>query len=146
MHLGQKKTLKHCGGCDRDLPSGKFHRSSRTPDGMNTQCADCVKAHRERRQLEAGPTEYHRRWVNHLSRRYGLTEAEYCRLWSAQSGACAICGDGHATGTRFLCVDHCHETGRIRGLLCKRCNTGLGLLGDDRLGLMRAVSYLEACQ
>jgi hypothetical protein len=49
-----------------------------------------------------------------------------------------ICG-----ATKHICIDHCHETGAVRGLLCRSCNLGLGMLGDNLIGLRFAVKYLE---
>jgi len=63
----------------------------------------------------------------------------------AQGGVCAICGKPEATArTKRLCVDHCHETGKVRGLLCSHCNRAIGLLGDSCAILASAITYLEA--
>lgn len=70
-------------------------------------------------------------------RNYGLTPEEYRRMWEEQEGLCAICGK-EATQ-----IDHDHETGRVRGLLCSRCNYGIGALGDNVRGLRRALRYLK---
>lgn len=69
-----------------------------------------------------------------------FTAADYDGLSASQGGSCAICG--RAPGK--LIVDHDHQTGRVRGLLCGSCNTGLGLLGDDADSLRAALAYLEA--
>lgn len=78
--------------------------------------------------------------------RYGLTVDQYDALLEKQGGGCAIClkpmpeeGSGHLR----LCVDHCHDTGEVRGLLCMRCNTALGALGDSLERLEIAVEYLR---
>jgi hypothetical protein len=83
-------------------------------------------------------------------RRYGLTIEDYERLWDKQGGKCANprCA---ATFLRSamnrkvdgLHVDHDHVTGRVRGLLCPRCNTALGHIGDDRDRLLGLVEYLS---
>jgi hypothetical protein len=66
-----------------------------------------------------------------LLRNYGITRAEFNALVEAQGGKCAICrGDRIGPGL-VLHTDHCHETGRVRGLLCSRCNTAVGLLKND---------------
>ncbi len=72
---------------------------------------------------------------------YGLTPDDYARMLSLQDGGCAICGRAPKPG-KSLAVDHCHQTGRIRGLLCFRCNFGLSFYGEcaDRMG--RAYTYL----
>lgn len=72
-----------------------------------------------------------------LKRKYGITLEQFDAMSAAQNHACAICGSQEP-----LCVDHDHETGVIRGLLCGRCNKGIGLLGDSLEGLERAVRYL----
>jgi hypothetical protein len=80
-------------------------------------------------------------------RRYGLTEAQFAALYASQNGACAICrrpfkGTRKGRGGRPPSVDHCHKTGRVRGLLCGTCNTAIGKLGDDPDRLHRALAYL----
>ncbi|WP_344447709.1 endonuclease domain-containing protein [Kitasatospora nipponensis] len=57
-----------------------------------------------------------------------------------QGSCCAVCG--LLAGDRALQVDHCHTTGRVRGLLCRKCNSGIGMLGDSPEGVQRALSYL----
>lgn len=60
-----------------------------------------------------------------------------------QAGMCAICGDDLSKETKEVMVDHCHKTNRIRGLLCRRCNIGLGFFEDDIDRLKEAINYLE---
>lgn len=72
---------------------------------------------------------------------YGITPAIYEAMLEAQGGVCAICGD--LPGDRELAVDHDHETGAVRGLLCTRCNPALGMLRDDVDLLARAIKYLN---
>ena len=79
-------------------------------------------------------------------RAYGLAPQDYASMLLSQRGACAICGThepGGSKGKRFA-VDHCHATGKVRGLLCSPCNTGLGQLKDDPAVLRKAIAYLEA--
>lgn len=76
-----------------------------------------------------------------LKRDFGISEADYLEMLDKQGGVCAIC-KRKETG-KYLAVDHDHETGVIRGLLCQKCNTGLGLLSDTLSMLERAVKYLR---
>lgn len=85
----------------------------------------------------------------HLRRSYGINASEYGALLSRQAGVCAICGqpEQHAGGRhgdtqRQLAVDHDHETGMVRGLLCSFCNTAIGALRHDVNLLARAITYL----
>jgi hypothetical protein len=74
------------------------------------------------------------------ARQYGVDAATIMGMWEAQGRRCAICRT--ALGLKFA-VDHCHETGRVRGLLCSTCNIGLGLFADNPERLRTAVGYLE---
>jgi hypothetical protein len=86
-----------------------------------------------------------------LRRKYGITLAQYDELFEAQGGVCALCKKGETTkrrkkgeGRERLAVDHCHDTGRVRGLLCFKCNTAIGSLGDTEEDAQRVVDYLSA--
>lgn len=76
-----------------------------------------------------------------LKKKYGLTLDQFDELLASQHGACAICLR-EQVGMR-LHIDHDHSTGKIRGLLCSNCNTGLGMFGDSVDGLIAAIQYLE---
>ena len=78
----------------------------------------------------------------YLKKHYGITPAIYEALLIKQHGACAICRKKNL-GTRRLAVDHNHTTGKIRGLLCAKCNSGLGLFNDSVSLLISAMDYLE---
>jgi Recombination endonuclease VII len=80
-------------------------------------------------------------WNADLKRLYGISAAEYDALLAKQGGVCAIC---RQHSKRRLCVDHCHLTGTVRGLLCDRCNLGLGYLKEDQASLVAALAYLGA--
>ncbi len=71
--------------------------------------------------------------------RYGMTLDDFDRMMTEQDGKCAICNNEQ----KRLHIDHCHATGRVRGLLCTSCNLGLGLLKDDESLLAKAIKYLE---
>lgn len=75
-----------------------------------------------------------------LMAHYGIGLDEYNALLAQQGGLCGICS---APPTETLCVDHCHATGKVRGLLCRKCNTGLGCYGDDIDKMKTAIAYLE---
>lgn len=71
--------------------------------------------------------------------KYGMSLREFFTMLRAQGGICAICR-GHM---KKVCVDHCHALGHVRGLLCGKCNTGLGAFDDDPEFLARAAKYVE---
>jgi hypothetical protein len=86
----------------------------------------------------------------YLKYRFGLEYGEYDVMLENQVGVCAICGNPetckdsrNATQIRALAVDHDHETGKVRGLLCHACNRGIGSLKDDPVLLQKAIEYLQ---
>ena len=141
--------MKACADCGELKPLADYHRDARRPDGRVRQCKPCRKVYRARWYAanRAGQIAYAREWkrrnrdrIPHYLRkaRHGLTRDQYEALVEEQAGRCAICpreGD--------LRVDHDHETGRIRGLLCDRCNRGLGFFADEPERLRAAAAYVE---
>lgn len=78
-----------------------------------------------------------------IRRQYGISMQEFEELLEFQNGGCAICNKPIDSLRRRMNIDHCHDTNVVRGLLCSGCNTGLGHLGDNIEGLLKAVAYLE---
>lgn len=76
-----------------------------------------------------------------MRRKYGITRADYDRMLIECSGRCTIC---LKVDDDTLVIDHCHDTGVVRGLLCHECNSGIGLLGDNRKAVYKAYKYLLA--
>jgi hypothetical protein len=74
-------------------------------------------------------------------RAYGISVAEYNRLFEDQNGLCAICGKDN--GSISLCIDHDHKTNEVRGLLCNLCNRAIGLMKDDPILLIKAADYVK---
>jgi hypothetical protein len=122
---------KECRLCRKLLPLDRFHiRSGRR--SRRTECIDCYRA-ADRRKWKL--------------RKYGLSEAGYDRLLGFQGGVCAICGVSAAgSGGKWgvLVVDHCHRTGKVRGLLCTSCNVRLAKVGDSLEGLRPILEYLQS--
>lgn len=126
MHKGVLQPLDH------------FQRRHTADDGRMGTCKTCTTARdRARNKPEA-------RRESHYKRTYGMTIADYDRMVVEQDGKCAICETTTNLGRygRFH-IDHDHKTGKVRGLLCHRCNRGIGLLKDDPAILDAAACYLE---
>lgn len=105
---------------------------------------------RHAEKIKANTTRYARRnrekitlreWKRRI-RQYGITEHDWYIMLDQQKGVCAICGGPPREGQR-LCIDHCHTTGRVRGLLCHRCNLAIGMLDDTPGRLDKAAEYLR---
>lgn len=78
----------------------------------------------------------------HMQRDYGITQQEYDVMNTQQRGRCGICGKKPSGRNKRLSVDHCHTSGKVRGLLCHRCNTALGYFYDDPEIVAAAVRYI----
>lgn len=96
--------------------------------------------------------EYNRTWRKenkhlvrqaNLKKAYGLDLLTYKKILGKQNNACGICGVKNNSNLKSLFVDHCHATGKIRGILCQKCNTGLGFLGDNIQSIKNVLTYLE---
>lgn len=83
-------------------------------------------------------------WVNKIKRKYGLTPEQYEKILKDQNHECGICNRKETCSREFkFRVDHCHKTGKVRGLLCHKCNAGIGMLGDTLKAIEKAVLYLR---
>jgi len=78
-----------------------------------------------------------------LMSKYGITEDDYIQMLQEQNFKCAICQTEADYQGRSLAVDHCHDTGVVRGLLCQKCNIGIGHFKDDITLLAKAIQYLQ---
>lgn len=149
------ESLKTCYACMQELPRSSFHRDRHRPDGCAMACRSCrgladklYKSEKgnevteKRRARRAANPEHFRNYQ--LKWSHGVTIVQYNEILERQGGVCAICRGPQAAPHKFLCVDHCHTTGKIRGLLCSPCNKSLGLLKDDPEILLAAARYLGA--
>jgi hypothetical protein len=83
---------------------------------------------------------------NHLGiklKKYDITKEQYDEMFNKQQGKCHICDKHQSELLRPLCIDHSHKTNKVRGLLCDRCNRGLGVFQDDVKLLLKAIEYLS---
>jgi hypothetical protein len=89
---------------------------------------------------------YQKKWhaENGTKRRYGITRDEREALFASQDFKCAVCGTNEPGSKSGWHTDHCHASGKVRGILCHHCNTMLGLAKDNPDTLLRAVDYLKA--
>lgn len=135
--------MKVCCKCKEMKSLDLFYKrkwTKRNPSTHRSWCKECER--NGNAASRSNGHEYRKNWK--LKRNFGITLEDYEAMREQQGGKCAICGrsPGDTTMKYDLAVDHCHETGVIRGLLCSDCNIGLGKLGDNLHGLRRAVNYL----
>lgn len=134
--------LKECSKCKTPKPESEFYRRA---DGerrrLRSDCKVCFNA-RTMAKYFRDKTVHRRASRKFLLKRYGISVAVYEAMLRHQHGLCALCC-GLRQGNESLAVDHDHNTGRVRGLLCRSCNAGLGQFGDKVPMLHRAIAYLE---
>jgi hypothetical protein len=141
-----------CYSCREYKPLAEFGPNKAAAHGIRTRCRKC-ECDNASRWVDENPD---RAFGTYLRRAYGITLEQYRQMLAEQGGACAICGEpptvensGRWTKRRRrpadpkLIVDHDHVTGKVRGLLCGRCNTGIGALKDDAAIVRFALKYLE---
>jgi hypothetical protein len=136
--MANHQFTKVCRKCLLEKPSDQFGRHRAMKDGRSPWCRHCaLVAHREWRQSAIGQAS-RRKSV------YNLSHEQYLRLFASQDGKCAICFAEKPGGRcKDLLVDHCHKSGKVRGLLCHCCNVALGGFLDDPELLARAIAYLR---
>ena len=129
---------KFCTGCEEHVSVLQYYKRAASKDGLAHHCKNCRKEANAvwRASNPDRCRQYNRRWARRV--KYGLSPAKHAEMLQAQDAQCAICGRGG-----LLCVDHDHETGRVRGLLCTPCNTALGGFRDSPGLLDKAKQYLS---
>lgn len=146
-------THKWCSRCKTERPISDF--GLRVSGRLKGYCKPCDREYADAyARTEAGKAKHKvasAKWSHgprkeyDLMWRYGLTLTAYEAMRSQQGDRCAICGAVEPGGKlRRWCVDHCHTTNIVRGLLCIRCNLGIGKFGDDPKTLRAAADYLES--
>lgn len=137
--------LKACIKCELIQPLTRFYKDKTCKDGHVRKCITCY----EQRRLEikqADPIAHLKKTQTFwLKTRYGITLEEYHSMLINQNGKCAICDrlDSGKKANNAFCVDHCHKTGKVRGLLCMPCNRSLGQFNDDSNVLRKAADYID---
>ena len=140
----EQKGLRYCRDCKKEMPPTEFY-----PGARNNPCKKCGHKRQveDRRSQPIRAKEIDRRRT--LKYEFGITPEQYCAMLQRQNGLCAICQNpesvrnGVTNAPRKLAVDHDHTTGRVRDLLCQKCNTALGKFRENPMILERAIAYLE---
>ena len=140
------RDTKYCPACHITKPSSEFQKDSTQKDGLCGSCKTCKNKHCNDTQLSLG---LNGRRNGQLKKKYKITLETYNKKLLEQNSVCAICLKAETridtkTGQiSALCVDHDHDTGQIRGLLCYKCNSALGMFRDDPIIVNRASNYLN---
>lgn len=143
--------MKECKKCKQTKPLNEFHKSKRHSMGRKNECAECTNEYLRAHYYKDHKESRKKSRINYYKRKYGISYSEYESMCLAVGMKCEICHIPGRTSAEIaevgspnvLVLDHCHITGKIRGILCRDCNTGIGSLQDDPNLLRNAVQYLE---
>ena len=146
--------MKKCPSCGETKPLSDYYKNSSAKDGHSYWCRNCTrrrnkvyrkrhpeKNKRSRRQKRLDPNSGE--WGYWIRTHYDIILDEYNAMLADQGGVCAICGRTQEENGKRLSVDHDHETGAVRGLLCKSCNSGLAMFQDSPEIFHSAADYLR---
>jgi len=137
---------KQCTSCrkTKDISSFGKHKGYRL--GVRAVCNECRRIANKERPKEGRHQEYVRNKQHALDRElfsnYGITREQYNEMIIKQDYLCAICGKHQSESHKGLHTDHCHETKKVRGLLCNSCNLAIGMLKHNVTILTKAIKYL----
>ena len=143
----------YCSGCDQYLELSAFGKDRTNVTGFRSRCNQCRNHQRRenRKKNRQKFLEYENRPKaklqtrnNTLKRKYKITVEDFDRMLAEQNNVCKLCGQQEKhKSKRNLTVDHCHITGKVRGLLCHRCNCTIGLARENVTVLKKMINYLE---
>ena len=149
--------MKTCSRCSETKELSEFYDSKRNVEGKQPRCKSCAMAYQHAwrgknrdvlnlRMRERHTKERTKRINNNRKCRYGVSSEAYAEMMSSQDFGCGICGlpETLVRGgvVQSLAIDHCHVSGKVRGLLCAKCNQALGLLAHDPHVLFKAIDYI----
>ena len=142
--------MKLCKTCGVEKQEELFPKGYKKKDGsygLRASCKECtVKHNLDLYHNRGGKQKQKQRSFKNNLKKYNITPEDYQLLLYKQDGKCAICKSdkSHRSNISYnLFVDHCHTTGKVRGLLCHHCNAGIGYLNDDVERLQSAIRYLN---
>lgn len=145
-------TGKVCTKCDEAKPLEDFYKKSSGRQGRASRCKPCIIAQVQGYQKTVPKKLRDQYRETSRIKKYGLTPERHAELLESQEGLCSICKepetavDPRNNKLRSLCIDHCHVTGKPRGLLCKQCNLAIGHFRDSIATLESAIAYLKEWQ
>lgn len=146
--------MKRCTVCKVEKSLADFYANRRSADGKGYRCKVCDTTARKKSRHSGGKDckTFQGNRERRYQRLFGLAIVDYDRMLKEQGGGCAICQTTSPNGVGesgrhlyYFAVDHCHATGKVRGLLCNRCNRALGMFQDDEVLLQKAIGYLKDC-
>ena len=137
------ETHKKCSICQELKPRSEFYKDSNRKDGIDGYCKPC-KLNKNKKWQDDNPDKWQHQLAERIwyrrQKQYGISKEEYLAILEKQDYKCDICKNQINTSAA---VDHCHSTNKVRGILCRNCNTGIGLFNDNTDIMDSAILYLK---
>lgn len=151
---------KLCSKCKQEKPVELFHKNPALKSGLRSNCKECIKRYlqtnadliKKKKKIYCNNNkdkirDYYKKNAkkireHYLKKTYSISFEQLRQMFLSQEGRCAICSKVF-NKRKDVHVDHNHNTGEVRGLLCSSCNRGIGYLRDDSSILLKAASYLN---
>ena len=135
---------KECSKCKEVKNGVDFDMRRASKDGLTSQCTICLRV----KSMKVRKDNPESSRANNLKNRFDMTIEQYNVIFLKQKGKCRICNNAETMKSlngeiKWLSCDHNHNTGKVRGLLCNACNTGIGKMGDSIKVLESAIKYLK---
>ncbi len=134
--------MKACIRCKVNKNLSCFWKHPQKKDGRYPSCKACNSV--RRKKVQSPQERKENRDMRNRLRRTGCSSELYIKFKIAQKNCCAICHQHRSLQKKELAADHCHKTGKIRGLLCNNCNTGLGMFKENAMLLENAANYIKS--
>lgn len=133
-----RNTLKKCRICGEEKDLDSFYKTkARTRDGLQHECKVCHNSNSLKHYYKNKEKRVAQRRDYHYRSNYGITLNDFTRLAEDAGNQCEVCKESPVV------LDHCHTTGKVRGVLCNKCNQALGLMRDNEDFLLGLVEYLK---
>lgn len=142
--------IKYCSICEQQKPATREHwyPNRGGKDGLRSWCKLCTNKDNRAREKRSKEKWANTRKNGYLKQHYGISLEDYQKLLEIQGGKCKVCQttDSGRKTSKFLSVDHCHKTGKVRGIVCSTCNSIIGFIEktqDIKTTLKNLNAYLE---
>jgi DNA-directed RNA polymerase subunit RPC12/RpoP len=137
---GNSATHKKCPKCRERKERSEYWNDASRPDGITAYCKPC-KANVTNMHISKNFEYYKNSWKTYnLKKKYDLSMEQFEKMLETQDYKCSIC---KKSLEKYSAVDHDHKTGKVRGILCRKCNLGLGAAKDNTEILKNMINYLE---
>lgn len=137
--MSNLNNMKLCTGCREYKILAQFNKCKKAKDGLKHQCKKCRNTYLKQWGVKNPLKKREQKYKT----RYGISIQDYNNILIKQNNSCAICKSTSPKIGSYFVVDHCHVTGKNRSLLCRNCNSALGLFEENTIFLQKAIEYIE---